>query len=113
MTTIETKRLSDKLHERATEIAAGAIDKQGITLSIEEACAFVAWMQERSAEARALERMLERRLKTSDIPGRGGAPLPAAPPARAGDISGDHAPNLIQFRPRAGARVLPFEGGAA
>lgn len=109
----DTIRLSDRLHEKALALAGAATESDGITLSLEDCCDLVSWMQQRSAEARALERMLERRLKASDIPGAGGAPLPAprvpAPPLPANEPGS----NLVMFRPRSDARLVPFEGGAA
>lgn len=104
-TTADTQRLSEKLASMSAAIAARSTG-DGMTLTQDDLINTITWLSQRAAEARKLERMLERRLKAHDLPWRGepGAVVETTP-ANGGAV--------VQFRPRAGARVVPINGGAA
>lgn len=113
MTMIPTTPLSEKLSDMAMQMSQLIEGGAAITLTHDQAGDLVHFLSCRATDARALERMLERRLKASEVPGAPAAPLPPVRPLPPEVEPRDD--NLVQLRPRAGARVIPFtqNGGAA
>ena len=96
-----------KLSEQLDELAANMLPRveAGMGLTCKDLQSLLLVFGVHANCARALEKMLERRLKASEIPWRGEPNTGGGAPPAAGKI--------VQLVPRKTARVIPFNGGAA
>lgn len=113
MTITTTRQLSDKLDDLANKLAARIGDAQFLNLPRNEVLDLMMVLKRRTADARTLEKMLERRLKAGALPSAlpgAAAPVPPVTVALPPEANDSGTGKLVQFRPRpgSGARIIPI-----